>query len=1014
MINQLHKALFFAILLSINTIVSQTGPGGVGTVDGTSNLEYWIDANKNVTGAPVTNWLDLSGNAVGNTITGGPTLTTNSLNGQSVITFDGVDDHIVTNLSINAGVFPNLTVIALYVPRIDGSGGVWGEDDEGWDRFILDKGTNLNSMVSKGTGPELNITGIFPRLTPVITTVAYQEDVTNGSTVYANGKPQRTFTSNFAPEASNNLHIGDIGSTSGAYYFDGNIAELMVFGKSINLAERIIIENYLAAKYGLTLSNNDIYKKDASGFDFNVAGIGQANDGSKHTDSKGTGIIRINTPSALSNGDFLIWGEDKKNANYNFSTTSNYKQRLDTKWKVSKTNFTFSDVGVTGRVGLGNVTLIVDEADLDFSGKSPCKLQLIIDDNSNFSSIKRTYTFTKSGTSYIATDVNLENQDHFTLEYVDTIVLDNTTAFNGSGALNKPNTLDACYKLLVKNTVNGNLKLTENANVKEIEIESGGNLVVDSGFKLEVEDGIVNNGDIRLIGSSQLIQKHTGTSLNSGTGNLFKDQNSDLASVYRYNYWSSPVSSAVGSSSYTVAGVMKNGTLPTSVNSNPPNLNFTKNLDGNTTPLTISSNWIYGYVNGDGSGTGWSKKQESGTFNVGEGFLLKSPGAAQNYTFKGVPNDGDISFSIDAGHTSLLGNPYPSAIDANLLFTESSNIAALYFWEHKNELVGTGIEGHYKNGYIGGYGTRNATMGTAATTAVTGTAGLGNETYTAPKRYIPVGQGFFVEPASGLAATVNFKNSQRSFVTESGDSYFFKSKKTAKELYKNKITYLKVGFEAKDSKDIYLHSQIGISFKKGNTKNYDIGYDSRKYEINASDIYFNFSGIEDNLVIAGIGEIRKDLEIPIVVKNDSDAPVFLMIDEKQNINMPTFFKDAYTGVTYETNKPLKLKLAKGVYKNRFFITFSKETLGNTEILKEENLITVFKQEANKLVVQNTSLLKIKNIKVFNLLGASMLNYNTNNIANTKKIILNINKIPQGIYIISIKTAKGIINKKIIL
>ena len=79
----------------------------------------------------------------------------------------------------------------------------------------------------------------------------------------------------------------------------------------------------------------------------------------------------------------------------------------------------------------------------------------------------------------------------------------------------------------------------------------------------------------------------------------------------------------------------------------------TSGLDGNISPLTLSSYWIYGYLNGN-DGSSWSQKLESGTFNPGEGYLLKSPGAAQNYTFKGVPNDGDISFVIDADKTNYI------------------------------------------------------------------------------------------------------------------------------------------------------------------------------------------------------------------------------------------------------------------------------------------------------------------------------------------------------------------------
>ena len=78
--------------------------------------------------------------------------------------------------------------------------------------------------------------------------------------------------------------------------FSGEITEIIAFNETLNLAERIIVQNYLAAKYGISLVANDFYTQDdaANGnFDHNVAGIGKASDDSQHTDSQGTGIIRI-------------------------------------------------------------------------------------------------------------------------------------------------------------------------------------------------------------------------------------------------------------------------------------------------------------------------------------------------------------------------------------------------------------------------------------------------------------------------------------------------------------------------------------------------------------------------------------------------------------------------------------------------------------------------------------------------------------------------------------------------
>ena len=73
---------------------------------------------------------------------------------------------------------------------------------------------------------------------------------------------------------------------------------------------------------------------------------------------------------------------------------------------------------------------------------------------------------------------------------------------------------------------------------------------------------IGNKAEIRLIGKSQLIQTHKDTAKVTGNGKIYIDRNSDIASVYRYNYMSSPVTTDLAADTYTVASVFKDGTTP--------------------------------------------------------------------------------------------------------------------------------------------------------------------------------------------------------------------------------------------------------------------------------------------------------------------------------------------------------------------------------------------------------------------------------------------------------------------
>ena len=356
-----------------------TGPGGIGTTDGTSSLIYWIDANNGVTGtSPISAWSDLSGNGVTNTVSGNPVLTTGSLNGLSVVTFDGTGDRIETNLDISESTHPELSIISVYVPASTAdAGSVWGESNGDYDRALTSANGvgGCNYAVTDGATCNDHIS-LFPNSASVITSVIFDEDAASGTEVYTNGNSVLTFTSNHSADApSNNMQIGDVGLDDFIPY-TGDIAEVMVFSGLLNDARRIIIENYLHAKYhndAAAALTNDEYTMDNSAngdYDFEVAGIGQATDGSSHKDGQGTGVLRMWNPNDLDNGEFLMWGHD--NTSINSTTTGDVdgtiiQERLTRVWGVSETSgdvgtvslsFDFSSVGESP---LGsNLRLLID------------------------------------------------------------------------------------------------------------------------------------------------------------------------------------------------------------------------------------------------------------------------------------------------------------------------------------------------------------------------------------------------------------------------------------------------------------------------------------------------------------------------------------------------------------------------------------------------------------------------------------------------------------------------------
>ncbi|NQY29240.1 MAG: hypothetical protein HRT69_07195, partial [Flavobacteriaceae bacterium] len=334
------------------------------------------------------------------------------------------------------------------------------------------------------------------------------------------------------------------------------------------------------------------------------------------------------------------------------------------------------------------------------------------------------------------------------------------------------------------------VQVTNNAKVTTTASHTHLGLLVDSGSELEIQnDQLLKNtsyikldGQIDLVGESQLIQTKNSDLDVASAGYLERDQQG-RGSIFDYNYWSSPVSpinTTANNTDYSVSDVLYDGTDP----NNPIPINFVSGNNYNGAPAsggtaaTLADYWIFKFVNQDYLYGNWylGWVRSTGTLKVGEGYTQKGTGAggSQNYVFVGKPNNGVIQHTISAGKTSVLGNPYPSALDADAFITQNTPIlqggdlngsaitGTLYFWEHWGG--GTHIYANYQ----GGYATYNLLGGTLAISdPEVSSTGSGS---VIPKRYIPVGQGFYLQGASN--GTIEFNNTQRVFKKEGSESVF--------------------------------------------------------------------------------------------------------------------------------------------------------------------------------------------------------------------------------------------------
>lgn len=202
-------------------------------------------------------------------------------------------------------------------------------------------------------------------------------------------------------------------ATSSGGGIRGYIYEFIVYNFALNPAQRIIVNNYLAAKYNLSLLSDDIYTMDnpANGnYDYEVAGIGRWNGaGNTHTDAQGSSIVRMNTPSDLDNNEYLIWGHDNGTMTTNNTVDVDgtvIQSRLNRIWRLNKTG---------SGIGLGTVTVSFDVT--GFTTVTGSDLRLLIDrDGDGFSDNDVTPLLGSfAGNIVTFTGVGFQDGDRFTL-----------------------------------------------------------------------------------------------------------------------------------------------------------------------------------------------------------------------------------------------------------------------------------------------------------------------------------------------------------------------------------------------------------------------------------------------------------------------------------------------------------------------------------------------------------------------------------------------------------------------
>ncbi|NND09729.1 MAG: T9SS type A sorting domain-containing protein [Flavobacteriaceae bacterium] len=543
------------------------------------------------------------------------------------------------------------------------------------------------------------------------------------------------------------------------------------------------------------------------------------------------------------------------------------------------------------------------------------------------------------------------------------------------------------------------------------------------------------NGTLDLQDDSQLVQGPSSDLVTSASGQILRRQegNSD---VHWYNYWSSPVGTTAATSLSDNNGTTNNG------NNTSFSIDMLLDGNGNAVEFTsaydevgkISDKWLYSFQNGI-TYWDWVTLAPSSAIQPGFGYTQKgmgNPGPEQQYIFQGKPNNGTILVSandVDADGlneseqdvtltTSLIGNPYPSALDARKFISDNAGIiqGTILLWE---QWAG---ESHWLAEYEGGYGFIN-NLATERAYQYPGInladpAGL-TQGIKVPSFNIPVGQGFFVEVIND--GDIEFNNSQRVFIKESDSdgvdpnngSSFFRNNATnvdESENADNPFQILRLEFSVSSG----ASRSFVLGFSEDATDGFDYGYDGGLITNPPAD---DMGSILDGqqYVIQAFAPITPEKEIDLIMHSSGIYTHSIKATEISNFpaNQELFLRDKINDTYFDLRSGLKYDFTSeaGTFTDRFEVVFHDgTTLSNEETVFED--VVVFVKD-NNLFVKGLDE-QANSLRVTNMLGQTAKAFNE--ILNSEiENGIYLGELSSGVYLVNLITENGnTIDKKIIL